>query len=184
MHEQNNSVAISPRQSRARPVVPTILTVVDPEWLEDQQQEAWIPFVQMLLRLPSALDSQLQRDSSMTHFEYIVLVSLSMVERRRLRLRELADIAGSSLPRLSNVITRMEKKEWVMREGDPDDRRSTFAVLTEEGVKQAALAAPGHVAAVRGLVIDQLSAEQLAVLGEASRLILHAIDPKPSALGR
>lgn len=156
--------------------------MADARWLDDAQRDAWLPFVQVLMRLPGALDSQLQRDSSMSHFDYLVLASLSMSEDSRLRLRELAAIAGSSLPRLSNVITRLEGRGWVRREGDPDDRRSTFAVLTDEGRAQAVAAAPGHVAIVRELVVDRLDPQQLAVLGEASRLILEAIDPAPSAI--
>ncbi|QWC85746.1 MarR family transcriptional regulator [Nocardioidaceae bacterium] len=155
----------------------------EPRWLDDDQQDAWLPFVQMLMRLPGALDSQLQQGASMSHFEYLVLAVLSMREDRRCHLRDVARMAGSSLPRLSNVVTRLEQRGWVVREGDPVDRRSTYAVLTDQGAAQLEAAAPVHVAGVRALVVDRLTPAQLRTLGEAAEAILAAVDGSVDGAG-
>jgi hypothetical protein len=52
------------------------------------------------------------------------------------------------------------------REPDPGDGRYTNAILTEPGWKKVVAAAPGHVAAVRHLVLDPLGPAQIAALGE------------------
>jgi DNA-binding MarR family transcriptional regulator len=64
----------------------------------------------------------------------------------------------------------------VRREADPSDGRFTNAILTDEGFRTIEAAAPAHVAHVRSLVIDVLSAEQLRRLGIAAERILSRID--------
>ena len=86
------------------------------EWLSDEQQAAWRPFVGLLLRLPAALDAQLQKDAGITQFDYLVLSGLSEAPNRTLRMSELAARANSSLSRLSHVVSRLEAKGWVRRE--------------------------------------------------------------------
>lgn len=66
------------------------------EWLSDEQQAAWRPFVALVLRLPAVLDAQLQRDAGITQFDYLVLSGLSEATDRTLRMSELA--AGPTAP--------------------------------------------------------------------------------------
>jgi DNA-binding MarR family transcriptional regulator len=144
------------------------------EWLSDEQQAAWRPFVALLLRFPALLDAQLQRDAGLNHFDYLVLSGLSEAPGRTLRMSELAAMANSSLSRLSHVVSRLEAKGWVRRESCPGDGRFINAVLTEEGWQKVLATAPGHVAAVRELLIAELSAEQFAELGAISAQVLAA----------
>ena len=65
---------------------------------------------------------------------------------------------------------------WYCREPDPTDGRFTNAILTENGFRVLAEAAPGHVAHVRALVIDVLSPEQLRRLGRDAARITARID--------
>ena len=58
-----------------------------------------------------------------------------------------------------------------------EDGRITVANLTDEGWEQLVAAAPGHVAAVRRLVIDALTPEQLAQLKAIGEQILQKVDP-------
>jgi DNA-binding MarR family transcriptional regulator len=144
------------------------------EWLTDEQQAAWRPFVALLLRLPAVLDAQLQRDAGLNHFDYLVLSGLSEAPGRTLRMSELAARASSSLSRLSHVVSRLEAKGWVRREPCPGDGRYINAVLTEAGWDKIVATAPGHVAAVRELLVDVLSEEQLSQLGAISSQVLAA----------
>jgi DNA-binding MarR family transcriptional regulator len=144
------------------------------EWLTDEQQAAWRPFVALLLRLPAALDTQLQRDAGITNFDYLVLSGLSEAPSRTLRMSELAATANSSLSRLSHVVSRLEAKGWVRREPCPGDGRFINAVLTDEGWQKVVATAPGHVAAVRELLIDTLSPEEFEQLGAISAQVLAA----------
>jgi DNA-binding MarR family transcriptional regulator len=144
------------------------------EWLSDEQQAAWRPFVALLLRLPAVLDAQLQKDAGITQFDYLVLSGLSEAPSRTLRMSELAATASSSMSRLSHVVSRLEAKGWVRREPCPGDGRFINAVLTEEGWRKVEATAPGHVAAVRELLIDTLTSEEFAQLGALSAKILAA----------
>lgn len=144
------------------------------EWLSDQQQAAWRPFVALLLRLPAALDAQLHKDADLTNFDYLVLSGLSEAPNRTLRMSQLAALASSSMSRLSHVVTRLEAKGWVRREPCPGDGRFINAILTEEGWEKVKATAPGHVMAVRELLIDTLTSEEFEQLGALSEKILAA----------
>ena len=74
----------------------------------------------------------------------------------------LAGYANSSLSRLSRAVLRLETRGWVNRTPDPADGRYTLAMLTEAGAGEVGDATPGHVATVRRLVLDPLTAAQQA----------------------
>lgn len=137
----------------------------------------------MLVKLPGALDAQLQRDAGISTFEYFVLAGLSEACDRRLRMSDLATFTSGSLSRLSHVVTRLERRGWVRREPCPEDGRFTNAVLTEAGWDKVVATAPGHVETVRHLVVDTLTAAQLRHLGEIGRRVLHRIDPDDACPG-
>jgi DNA-binding MarR family transcriptional regulator len=87
-----------------------------------------------------------------------------------MRMSELADRTRSSRSRLSHAVARLEERGWVVREDCPTDRRGQIANLTEAGFSVLVNAAPGHVASVRGFIIDLLTPEQLhqlTTIGEA-----------------
>ena len=144
------------------------------EWLSDQQQASWRPFVALLLRLPAVLDAQLQKDAGITQFDYLVLSGLSESPGRTLRMSELAAIANSSLSRLSHVVSRLEARGWVRREPCPGDGRFINAVLTDDGWQKVLATAPGHVAAVRELLLAPLTPEEFKQLGAISAKVLAA----------
>jgi DNA-binding MarR family transcriptional regulator len=144
------------------------------EWLTDEQQAAWRPFIALLLRLPAALDAQLQRDAGITNFDYLVLSGLSESPNRTLRMSELAAIANSSLSRLSHVVSRLEARGWVRREPCPGDGRFINAVLTDDGWQKVLATAPGHVSAVRELLLASLTEEEFKQLGAISAKVLAA----------
>ncbi|WP_101829688.1 MarR family winged helix-turn-helix transcriptional regulator [Frankia canadensis] len=148
-----------------------------PRWLDAAEQETWLALVGVLIRLPAALDAQLQRDAGISHFEYQVLAGLSMADEHTLRMSDLAAFTEGSLPRLSQVASRLEKRGWVRRMPDPVDGRYTLAILTEDGWAKVVATAPGHVDAVRRLVFDPLNGAQQRQLREIGRRVLAAVDP-------
>ena len=147
-----------------------------PRWLEGVEAEAWLRLIGVIIRLPAALDTQLQRDAGLSHFEYTVMVNLSNVPGRVLRMSRLAAVCHSSLSRLSHVVARLERRGWIRREPCPDDGRATLATLTDDGFAKLASAAPGHVEAVRAFVIDSLDERQLRELSTIGDTILHRLD--------
>jgi DNA-binding MarR family transcriptional regulator len=149
------------------------------KWLDGQQQQAWRRLAAVVLKLPAELEAQLQRDASLSHFEYWVLALLSEAEERRLPLSSLAAQSNASLSRLSHVVTRLERRGLVVRDPSDEDARVRLAVLTAAGLAQVRQAAPGHVAAVRSLVFDGLDDRGVADLARVCEAILRQIDGAP-----
>jgi DNA-binding MarR family transcriptional regulator len=146
------------------------------KWLTPAQLEAWQALTLLLARLPTALEAQLQRDSQLSYIEYYALAALSERPDRTMRMSELAVLTNAELSRLSHLITRLQKRGYVRREPDPVDGRYTNAVLTDAGYDLVVAAAPGHVAAVRELVIDPLGDTALAALQNSAERINARID--------
>jgi DNA-binding MarR family transcriptional regulator len=147
----------------------------DTVWLDDGQQRAWRQLVSMMMALPAALESDLQRTSGLTMFEYLVLANLSEADERTLRMSELASRANSSLSRLSHVVTRLEGNGLVMKRVCADDGRVSVVELTKAGMRKVVAAAPLHVAKVRELVVEPLTRADLIRLGRAAQAITDRI---------
>ncbi|GAA2588943.1 MarR family winged helix-turn-helix transcriptional regulator [Dactylosporangium fulvum] len=148
-----------------------------PRWLDEEQQRIWYLFAYALIRLPATLDTQMQRDAGISQFEYMVLSSLSMAPDRTYRMSVLAGYTASTLARLGNVVTRLERQGWVRRTPDPTDGRYTLATLTDEGWDKVVAAAPAHVAEVQRTIFDPLTKSQQRQLGVIAERLLKAADP-------
>jgi DNA-binding MarR family transcriptional regulator len=153
-----------------------VATDAQPRWLAEPEMDAWLQVAGLMIKLPAALDAQLQRDAGVSHFEYATLARLSEAPDRTLRMSTLAAFANGSLSRLSHVVKRLERKGWVYREPSPEDGRYTNAFLTEDGYAKVVAAAPGHVEIVRRLVVDALTAAQLEQIGAIAGRVLERID--------
>jgi DNA-binding MarR family transcriptional regulator len=132
-------------------------------WLNHHEWSAWLQLVSTFTLLPAALDSQLQREAGMSHFEFAVMVALSRQPGRKLQLKELAVVANGSLSRLSHVISRLEQRAWVRRTSATKGR-ATHAVLTDEGYRKLMATGPIHFREVRRLVFDVLTPEEVKAL--------------------
>lgn len=143
----------------------------EPRWLDSQEMDAWLQMARIFSRVPAELDARLLREDGITHFEYEVMASLSERPGRRLQMSVLAGLANGSLSRLSHVVSRLEKRGWVARERSPEDRRATYAVLTDEGYAKVVATAPGYVDHVRALIIDPLEGSQVRDLAAIGRRI-------------
>lgn len=141
-------------------------SAAEPRWLDAQEQQVWRSFLAATQLLTDRLDRELQRDSGIPHTYYEVLVRLSEVPGRRLRMSDLASRSMSSRSRLSHAVARLEEAGWVEREICETDRRGQLAVLTDAGFAALEAAAPGHVEGVRSHLFDPLSPEQVKQLGE------------------
>ncbi len=145
-------------------------------WLDDDEQRAWLRLAGVMLKLSPALDSQLQRDSDLTHFDYLCLAMLSESDDRTLPMSDLAARVNASLSRLSHVVTKLERRGWVARRPSPHSRRVTLVSLTDEGWQVLVKAAPGHVETVRSLVFEGLSPEDVAALERIAGHVVSRIE--------
>ncbi|CAM3730972.1 MarR family winged helix-turn-helix transcriptional regulator [Smaragdicoccus niigatensis] len=150
--------------------------MTETRWLDDEEMLAWLALASLFIKLPAALDRQLQRDAGLSHFEYQVLAGLSQAPDWTLRMSDLAKFTEGQLPRLSQVAARLEKRGWLTRMADPTDGRFTLGTLTEAGMAKLVETAPSHVSTVRRLVFDSLSPEQVGQLRDIARHIVDAVE--------
>lgn len=131
----------------------------------------------MLELLPTALDRALT-PVGITAFEFTLLEALAEAPDGRMRLSALAARTNATLPRLSRVVNALERKELVHRAPCPADARATNAVLTEQGRARYNQAVPVHAEAVRSMVLDALSDNDVTELGDLMFAILTRLDPQ------
>jgi DNA-binding MarR family transcriptional regulator len=141
-------------------------------WLSTEEQRVWRSFLAATGIFMERVDRQLQQDSGMPRTYYEILVALSDVPGQTMRMSDLAFALRSSRSRLSHAISRLEAEGWIERSACADDKRGSWATLTESGFETLKAAAPGHVTVVRHTVFDALSAEQVAQLGEICDTII------------
>ncbi|OZE11185.1 MarR family transcriptional regulator [Rhodococcus sp. 05-2255-3B1] len=127
------------------------------------------------------LNKDLQDGHDLSMAEYRILVMLSESVDGSVRMSELADGVLSSRSRLTHQIRRMEVQDMVTRSTCVDDGRGVLAVITEEGRRRLAEAAPTHVRSVRRHLVDLLSPEELEVLGDIFEKVDAAMDTSAAA---
>ncbi|RFA23375.1 MarR family winged helix-turn-helix transcriptional regulator [Subtercola boreus] len=152
--------------------------MTDQRWLSPAELSAWKKFIAVVELLPGVLDSQLQRDADLTHFEYFSLAMLSEAPDETLRMTALASLTNSTLPRLSHVVSRLEQRGYILRSPCAEDRRATNASLTAAGRKKVMHTAPGHVGTVLANVISPLSADDVNDLDRIMGTLLEKLDPE------
>ncbi|HEV7626520.1 MAG TPA: MarR family transcriptional regulator [Streptomyces sp.] len=138
----------------------------DAKWLSEREMAAWRGFLQASNRVGHHLEQQLKDDSGLSHPQYEILVRLGDAPDGEIRMTELARSLITSKSGLTYQVGQLEKRGLVRRRSCNSDVRGVFAVLTNEGRRTLGDAAPGHVAAVREVLIDVLDAEELELLAK------------------
>lgn len=149
-----------------------------PRSFTEEERATWVPVAALLELLPRQLDAQLLRDDKLTHFDYFTLSMLAVSQDHTQRMSALASMANATLPRLSHVISRLERRGYVRRSPTPGDARGTDVTLTNDGRRKVIGATPAHVENVRHYVLDALSPEQFGQLRAILRAILARLDPE------
>ncbi|WP_432560598.1 MarR family winged helix-turn-helix transcriptional regulator [Granulicoccus sp. GXG6511] len=150
--------------------------MTDDIWLTETQQRVWRDWLNVQARLLAALNRQLQNDHDMSLQDFEVLVQLSEAPEEKLRLTALAEALRWEQSRLSHHLTRMTKRDLVVREPCPEDARGSFACLTATGRARLEAAAPSHAATVRALLFDPLGTADLQRISTATQAILTALE--------
>jgi DNA-binding MarR family transcriptional regulator len=151
------------------------------QWLSAPQQGVWRDYLEVGRLLPARVARELQTTSGLSGAEYEVLVHLSETPGGRLRPFQLGQAMHWEQSRLSHQLTRMQRRGLVGREECPKDGRGAFVVLTDAGRTAIESAAPAHVAVVRELIFDRLTAAEVEALGHICAKILEAL--KETATG-
>ncbi len=152
---------------------------IDPERLR-----AWRLFLTAQARLLPVLADELQAERNLPLPWYEVLLWLNEAPGRRLRLQELARTVLLSQSRITRLVDDMVRAGLVRREASEQDRRSTYAVLTDAGKRTLRAAAPVHLRGIHEHFTSHLTDEEAERLASALEKVLAGLDaPTPEPAG-
>jgi DNA-binding MarR family transcriptional regulator len=146
-------------------------------WLDAKERQQWLTYIFATNLLYEQFERDLQRDAGMPLAYYQILVALSDSPDRTQRMSDLAGMLLVSRSRLSHAVARLEDAAWVRRSRCANDRRGSYATLTDAGFAVLEAAAPHHVNSVRAHLFDQLTPEQLEQLREINKKLLDHLLP-------
>ena len=138
-------------------------------YLDQREAELWLAYRRMNRVVQAAINADLMNDSGLSELDYDVLSNLSEDDNDRMRILDLGNRLRWSKSRISNHLTRMEKRGLVTRETCDTDGRGAFVQLTSDGRQTIVDAAPSHVQSVRSNFLDRLTEQQRDALQEIAR---------------
>lgn len=143
--------------------------------------DAWGALLRVHARLVPLLDRELQTRHQLPLAWYDVLLELNSGPDRRLRMSELGELVTLSRTRVSRLVDEMTAAGLVLREANPDDRRSAYAVLTTKGRTLLKQAAPTYLAGIDEQFGDAMTIAELTTIKEAlDKVIRRAAGRSPA----
>lgn len=136
----------------------------------------------LLELLPTALDKRLAV-AGVTAFEHTLLDALALSDEHRMRLSELARKTNATLPRISRVVSSLERRGLIERAPCAADGRATNAVLTATGLAAHEASQALYASAVRELVLEglgKLPGDGVAQLTDLTYAVLTSLDADSS----
>ena len=114
--------------------------------------------------------------SGLSHQWFEVLLRLGRTPGHRLRMSELASAMTSITPSgLTRLVDRMSEAGLVERVQCQEDRRGSFAVLTDAGLARLDEVFPAHVAEIDRVYTSVLSERELGQVTAALRKVRDAL---------
>jgi DNA-binding MarR family transcriptional regulator len=126
---------------------------------------AWAALLRLHAQLVPRFDREVQTATGLPLTWYDVLLELARAGDP-LRMSELAERVVLSRTRVSRLVDELVRAGLVVREANPDDGRSAYASLTDEGRRRFASTAPVYVAAIERELGGALPAGKLAGLAD------------------
>lgn len=149
---------------------------------DDPLADDRLTLVGLLLETHAGIGAAIEADLGAHHLsgsEFEVLLRLARSPGRRLRMSELARQCTVSNSGLTRVVDRLGYARLVTRARHEDDRRGTWAVLTDRGLERVHAVLPSHLATVDRLLTAVLDPGELEAL-EATLRKLRAV-ARPSS---
>jgi DNA-binding MarR family transcriptional regulator len=138
----------------------------------DIKFRAWYGALQANLRSFDLISREVEQRTGVPLAWYEVLIFLAKGGSERRQMGELAQALLISRGGATRVIARMEEAGLVQREIPPENRRVTYAVLTDHGRETAERVKPVHEELVRRYFTDAIDDDEAEQLLAASVKIL------------
>ncbi|MBM3935020.1 MAG: MarR family transcriptional regulator [SAR202 cluster bacterium] len=138
----------------------------------DTKLEAWKTLLQTHSRVVRTLEEEMDRDQGLPLTWYEILGHLRAAPESRLRMQTLAESILLSRSGLTRLFDRMEEAGLVLRAPCAEDRRGTWATLTEKGKEVYSKASPGHISGIQQHFSRHISDDDASAIIEAFSKIL------------
>jgi DNA-binding MarR family transcriptional regulator len=138
--------------------------VPETDLLDDPRITAFGLLVEAGTAVVRVLDEELRRDVGMPLGTYETLLRLGRSPGRRLQQVELSRQLSLTTGGVTRLVDRLEAAGLVRRTFRPDDRRASYAELTEAGLEAVERATRVHLDGVQRHLVDPLGADGLAAL--------------------
>jgi DNA-binding MarR family transcriptional regulator len=125
-------------------------------------------------RLYNALNDRLRERHGIVTSQYEFLRQLR--DHPGCRVADLAAEFAIGIGATSKGIDRLERRGWVARQPNPDDRRSSLLVLTDEGVRLVDAAELTFTERVTELIAGALDGARISAAGQALSLLRAALE--------
>jgi MarR family 2-MHQ and catechol resistance regulon transcriptional repressor len=123
------------------------------------------------------VERRLEAESGLSMQWFEVLIRLARSPGQRLRMTDLAAQTALTPSGLTRAVDRLVEAGLVDREACPSDRRSTYAVLTDDGERRVRKALPVHVAHLEEVFDAEFSPEEIDTLTALLRRLRDATNP-------
>jgi DNA-binding MarR family transcriptional regulator len=133
------------------------------EHIADPRFAAFYGLLVVEWRISERLDAELHAKADMSLNRLEVLMQLHFKDGRR-RMSDLADALLLSRGGATRLVARAEEDGLVRREIPSDDRRATYAILTDAGQAAAERAYPVYLEIVQRLFHDFVDDDEAEVL--------------------
>ncbi len=134
-------------------------------------------FMEAHAGLSLAMERRLETGSGLSVQWFEVLVRLARTPAHRLRMSDLAAQTTLSASGLTRAVDRLEAAGLVERQACPEDRRSTYAVLTDAGEARIMDALPGHVGQIVEVFESLYTQDELDTFEALTRRLRDATNP-------
>lgn len=151
-------------------------------WLDGAEQQHWRAYLRGSRLLERALAEDLA-PHRVQFTEYELLSMLSESPGQRTRMSRLASDIIQSRSRVTHTAARLEKRGWVERCRATNDGRGVEISLTDAGREALAELSSVHVDSVRRHLLDTITPQQFAALGEAMTVIRTHLAPQHHEIG-
>lgn len=135
---------------------------------QELQQTAWL--------MRTQLSKRSEEEAGMTSTEHDVLWYLANDPDRRMTMTDLAERAMVTRSGATRLVERMERQRWVARETLPENRRTTYVVLTEDGVAAVRTSTQAMLRSRRELFDDRLTDTDVAQLRRILGKLMRRLD--------
>lgn len=144
--------------------------------LTEEQRAVWDAYQRMRIRLSGRLNQEIGRATGLSEADFEILSWLLESPDESVRALELRCGLEWEKSRLSHQLRRMEQRGLVRREECAEDNRAAMVRITGAGRERVEAARSIYERAVGRLVMDALTGEQVAQLGEIAETILQKLD--------